>query len=80
MVVKKIFVIGGFGFIGICLIELLGSIIGYCVMVFMCCYECVKYLLVLFVVSVVQVNIYDDVVLVCLVVEVDVVINLVGIL
>lgn len=80
MAVKKILVIGGSGFIGTRLIELLGSTTGYRIMVPTRRYERAKHLLVSPVVSVVQANIHDDAVLARLVAEADVVINLVGIL
>ncbi|WP_288391843.1 complex I NDUFA9 subunit family protein [uncultured Herbaspirillum sp.] len=80
MAVKKILVIGGSGFIGTRLIELLGSSTGYRVMVPTRRYERAKHLLVSPVVGVVEANIHDDAVLARLVAEADVVINLVGIL
>jgi NADH dehydrogenase len=80
MAVNKILVIGGSGFIGTRLIELLGSSTGYRVMVPTRRYERAKHLLVSPVVGVVEANIHDDAVLARLVAEADVVINLVGIL
>lgn len=80
MTVKKILVIGGSGFIGTRLIELLSSTTGYRIMVPTRRYERAKHLLVSPVVSVVQADIHDDAVLARLVAEADVVINLVGIL
>ncbi|MBG7620861.1 complex I NDUFA9 subunit family protein [Herbaspirillum sp. AP02] len=80
MAVKKILVIGGSGFIGTRLVELLGSSTGYRIMVPTRRYERAKHLLVSPVVSVVQADIHDDAVLARLVDEADVVINLVGIL
>ncbi|RAM63485.1 NAD-dependent dehydratase [Herbaspirillum rubrisubalbicans] len=80
MAVKKILVIGGSGFIGTRLIELLGRSTGYRVMVPTRRYERAKHLLVSPVVGVVEANIHDDAVLARLVAEADVVINLVGIL
>ncbi|MCP1574779.1 NADH dehydrogenase [Herbaspirillum rubrisubalbicans] len=80
MAVKKILVIGGSGFIGTRLIELLGCSTGYRVMVPTRRYERAKHLLVSPVVGVVEADIHDDAVLARLVAEADVVINLVGIL
>ncbi|KAF1045863.1 MAG: 3 beta-hydroxysteroid dehydrogenase/Delta 5--_4-isomerase [Herbaspirillum frisingense] len=80
MAVRKILVIGGSGFIGTRLVQLLGSGTAYRVVVPTRRYERAKHLLVSPVVSVVQADIGDDAVLDQLVAEADVVVNLVGIL
>lgn len=80
MAVRKILVIGGSGFIGTRLVELLGSTTAYRITVPTRRYERAKHLLVSPVVNVVQANIHDDAVLARLVGEADAVINLVGIL
>jgi NADH dehydrogenase len=80
MAVRKILVIGGSGFIGTRLVQLLGSGTEYRVMVPTRRYERAKHLLVSPVVTVVQADIHDDAALSQLVAEADVVVNLVGIL
>ncbi|MBV8624602.1 MAG: complex I NDUFA9 subunit family protein [Herbaspirillum sp.] len=80
MAVKKILVIGGSGFIGTRLVELLGSGTAYRITVPTRRYERAKHLLVSPVVNVVQADIHQDAVLAQLVGQADVVINLVGIL
>ncbi|MBO9536482.1 complex I NDUFA9 subunit family protein [Herbaspirillum sp.] len=80
MAVRKILVVGGSGFIGTRLVQLLGGATDCRVMVPTRRYERAKHLLVSPVVSVVQADIHDDAMLSQLVAEADVVINLVGIL